>query len=170
MSGGIVYCITNDEINFKIGKTSRSAEERARDIGKSTLDNKYYVKFFISVNDRNVVEKEAHDMLSSYRIRKDREFFNAPLDEIKRVFDLLETKYHNRLEDLEKELCDIIRTLQYFPFMCDSTVYIMYKRRRFELERRIDILVHGSETIPTKMCREFWNNKEICQDPENEVE
>ena len=177
MSGGIVYCITNDEINFKIGKTSKSAEERSKEIGRSSLCEPFRVKFFIRIGDRHKAEKDAHEILKDYRIRKDREFFKAPLDEIKRVFDILEKRYHVKLEDVEEERCQLLSKLakmhkiwkNQFDTLTSSSEYILSKRRLCELEKQIDIFVYGSETTTTKMYREFWNNKEMCQDPENEV-
>jgi hypothetical protein len=171
---GVVYCITSDDINFKIGRTRKTAKERAKEIGESTL-NTFRVLFFIKVNDMQTAEKEAHTILNKYRVRKDREFFNAPLTLIKNIFSQLEEKYpFKELIELEadwfmyhRNIMILQRSFDFIDEMLQSPTYILYKRKKAELDCKIDLIKEGRITNESKLCSDFWNKQSINQDPIN---
>ena len=68
---------------YKIGKTRRSADVRAKELSGATGVPTYLeVLFRWEVGDIDVVEKEVHRRLWRYRVNRRREFFNCPLQTI----------------------------------------------------------------------------------------
>jgi len=79
MSEGFIYILTNRSLKdniVKIGKTSRSPEERAREISSNTgVATPFEVAFKVEVYDCDMIELLVHQELSKYRVNQDREFF-----------------------------------------------------------------------------------------------
>jgi uncharacterized protein YqfB (UPF0267 family) len=163
---GSVYCITNDDINFKIGKTGRSAQERAKEIGESTICEPFRVIFFIKVNDMSTVEKEAHQLLKEYRVRKDREFFKTELSVIKAVFDNLSNKYPcKELVELEDIRFKYHKNRLTLKASLECPEYVLFKRRMSHFDCLIDLAREGKVTSVSKMCYDFWNELPASQEP-----
>jgi hypothetical protein len=80
MARGIIYVLINKSLRgmVKIGKTSRSAEDRASELSSTSLPNPFLVAYDREVSDCEKVEKLIHDRLSQYRVNDDREFFKLP--------------------------------------------------------------------------------------------
>jgi hypothetical protein len=75
---GKIYILSNRENKniLKIGYTNRSVEERVKEINSSTgVLIPYGVRAMWMINSASEVEAEIHQLLSAYRIRTDREFF-----------------------------------------------------------------------------------------------
>lgn len=82
MSSGFIYIMINDYYNglIKIGKTTISAEERAKQLSKgSGVPTPFRVAYQLYVNNCDVTEKKIHDELNDYRVNPNREFFKYPL-------------------------------------------------------------------------------------------
>lgn len=68
---------------YKIGKTQRTAETRARELSAvSGVPSGFETLASWEVGDVDLAEKEVHRRLNSYRINRRREFFKAPLSKI----------------------------------------------------------------------------------------
>lgn len=82
MAAGVIYILvtpTNRRL-LKIGKTTRTAEERAAEISNgSGVPAPYWVVYDDHVHDCHKAEKLIHSRLASYRYRGNREFFDLPL-------------------------------------------------------------------------------------------
>lgn len=74
---GHVYVLTNRAIPgfVKIGRTTRSPEERARELSSTGVPRKWEVHFAIFVPDCAAVERQVHADLKACRDSRDREFF-----------------------------------------------------------------------------------------------
>ena len=59
----------------KIGKTQRTAEERAKELGTTGLVGNFFVVFDIEVIDYSLIEILVHQKLDKFRPVKNREFF-----------------------------------------------------------------------------------------------
>jgi len=80
-NSGYVYVLVNSSINdmVKIGKTTRTSEERAKEISSTTgVPTPFVVAFDCHFNDCSIAEKYIHDILEkkNHRTSKQREFFN----------------------------------------------------------------------------------------------
>lgn len=81
-SPGYVYILTNPSFRsdwIKIGKTSRTVEERMRDLDTTSVPKPFEVFATMKTVKFNEVEHLLHrtiDRLSDFRIRPNREFFN----------------------------------------------------------------------------------------------
>lgn len=67
---------------LKIGRTSRTPDERAQELSKATgVPSPFFVAYESLVSDSNLAEKLIHQELSSqgYRLNPSREFFEVPL-------------------------------------------------------------------------------------------
>lgn len=81
---GVIYILTNSLIPgvLKIGRTSREATERAREISRATgVPTEYEVIYDQVVSDASAAEKELHSLLRIYRVNTQREFFRIPTRE-----------------------------------------------------------------------------------------
>jgi hypothetical protein len=64
----------------KIGKTTRSSEERASELSNTTgIPTKFLVAYETSVSDCDAAERDIHRRLDHFRVNEDREFFRMPL-------------------------------------------------------------------------------------------
>jgi hypothetical protein len=85
MSRGYIYVLINPALqkNFlKIGKTTRTPEERARELSHGTnVPMPYMVAYEHLVADCDAAEARIHNALLPYRASADREFFVLPLHE-----------------------------------------------------------------------------------------
>jgi len=84
---GYIYALINPSLDgmVKIGKTTRSPDERAKEISASTgVPTPFFVAYKIYVNDCDQAEKYMHTLLSSegYRVSDNREFFQVPLEKV----------------------------------------------------------------------------------------
>ncbi len=82
MPPGTIYILTNPALKglLKIGKTTRTAEERAAEISSATgVPTKFLVAYEDFVEDCDLAERRIHTALSQYRYGKDREFFSLKL-------------------------------------------------------------------------------------------
>ncbi len=95
MGKGWIYILINPSFKedaLKIGRTSRSPEERAAELSTSSgVPTKFLIAYKQFVSDCEQVEKLVHKRLNQYRINDDREFFQVCLSEaIKTILDLSE--------------------------------------------------------------------------------
>lgn len=78
---GWVYFLANREMPdvAKIGMTTRSIEERVKEINAATgVLHPFGVRACWRVSDPSKSERIVHEALAEYRIRRDREFFRVP--------------------------------------------------------------------------------------------
>ena len=83
---GLIYIVSNSEQKknlFKIGKTSRSIEERIKELNSATGTlGKFVPHATFLVKDIDEMEKYIHKKLSKIRYQKNREFFEANYTEL----------------------------------------------------------------------------------------
>lgn len=82
MANGQVYILLNAAMPgmLKIGMTSRTPEERAREISQATgVAVPYSVAYAEAVPDCAAAEALIHSRLANYRLHQGREFFHIPL-------------------------------------------------------------------------------------------
>jgi len=79
-AGWIYYLSTREQPSIaKIGRTTRTLEERIREINGATgVLTPYGVRSCWRVSDPEMAERLIHNDLATYRIRADREFFRLP--------------------------------------------------------------------------------------------
>ena len=79
-AGWIYVLSTRDKPELlKVGMTTRSVEERAREINTATgIAVPFGVRRCWRVLDASKAEKLAHNALREFRVRRDREFFQVP--------------------------------------------------------------------------------------------
>ncbi|PAU59207.1 hypothetical protein BZL41_17045 [Pseudomonas sp. PIC25] len=90
---GIIYILRNAayrETVVKIGRTSRTSELRAGELGKATgVPLPFEVLYEEAVSDCKRAESLIHERLSQFRMNKLREFFDVPLkDAVRAVFEM----------------------------------------------------------------------------------
>ena len=86
MSEGWIYVLINPTMQKnlpKIGKTTKSPEERAKELSSSSgMPMEYYVAYDVYVSDCSMAEKLIHKKLERYRFKRNREFFHLPLRQV----------------------------------------------------------------------------------------
>lgn len=95
---GLIYVLLNPCLPkmLKIGKTQRTAEERAKELSHTGLPVEFVVAYEHKVSNCDLVEQLVHKKLKRKRVNKDREFFQMPLKEaIKTIREVI--------KDLEKQ-------------------------------------------------------------------
>lgn len=113
MSSGFIYIMINDSYNglIKIGKTTISAEERAKQLSReSGVPTAFRVAYELYVDDCDAAEKKIHNNLNEYRINPNREFFKYPLY---KAIDLIQMLNSPQIKGEEKyEALDILSELK----------------------------------------------------------
>jgi hypothetical protein len=93
---GFIYILsTREQSQFlKIGVTTRSVEQRVKEINSATgVVIPFGVRAVWPVRNPEQTEKEIHEMLSPYRVRADREFFQIEYQQAcKKILDLIKAK------------------------------------------------------------------------------
>ena len=99
LKGGWIYILSNREYPqlLKIGMTTRPVETRIKEINSATgLAFPYSTKKVIRVTNPQEVEKKLHEVLSEYRVRKDREFFKMEFSDAIYIIDSLIKEFNFR--------------------------------------------------------------------------
>jgi len=76
---------------LKIGRTSRDTRARARELSTTAVPGRYQVAFDVFAEDSETLEHKVHTALEDFRVDRNREFFEYPLDKaIRLLLDLVE--------------------------------------------------------------------------------
>lgn len=79
---GFLYVMINSSMPgiVKIGKTTRAAEDRAKELGSATgVPTPFVLVYDVKVDDCHEAEKKVHALLSHCRVADNREFFRIPV-------------------------------------------------------------------------------------------
>lgn len=83
MSQGWIYILISPAMQrdlLKIGRTTNTSEDRARQLSSSTgVPAEFHVAYDVCVIDCITAEKRIHERLRNYRYVKNKEFFKLPL-------------------------------------------------------------------------------------------
>ncbi len=83
MSKGYIYILINPSLQkdlLKIGKTTRTPDERSMELSSSTgVATSYYVAYEAETDNCDQAEALIHKELAKFRYKEDREFFKIPL-------------------------------------------------------------------------------------------
>lgn len=82
-----VYVLSNPSYPniYKIGKTTRSVEERMNELNNTSVLTPFKLEIEFKTDNCHDLEKYLHKKLDRYRVNKKREFFKCDLDTIKRA-------------------------------------------------------------------------------------
>jgi hypothetical protein len=92
MRAGRIYVLRNEnmkELLVKVGKTIRTAEERAGELTRATgVAGRFHVLLQEEVADVDYAEQLVHERLKAHRLQPNREFFQVPYQlAIRTVFE-----------------------------------------------------------------------------------
>lgn len=94
MSSGTIYILMNPTLKglLKIGKTTKTAEERAAELSRGTgVPRPFYVAYDEWTEDCDKAERIIHNRLNEYRYDDKREFFELAFkDAVKVVIAIIE--------------------------------------------------------------------------------
>jgi hypothetical protein len=104
MDQGYIYALINQSLGglVKVGKTGKSPEERAQELSSATgIPTPFFVAYKIYVNDCSQAEEMIHILLQEKgcRCTDNREFFNAPLNEIIEIMHAVERMLSDKVDD-----------------------------------------------------------------------
>ena len=106
---GYIYCLSNKSYEniYKIGYTNRNPYIRCNELYTTGVLHCFKLEFAKKVY--NVKEKEMyiHEILSQFRVNKDREFFEFPLEKIRKLFCIINGTWFN-INNIIKENKNII--------------------------------------------------------------
>lgn len=114
MNNGFIYVLINESFKglIKIGKTTVSSVERARQLSNSTgVPTPFKVAYEIYSEDCNGLEKEIHLELHDFRVNPNREFFNYPLNKAIELIQRL-SKGQEKTDSERFESIEILHRLQ----------------------------------------------------------
>ncbi len=146
MAAGVIYVLVNPVHKnlLKIGKTARTAEERATEISRGTgVASPFWVAYDDYVNDCDKAEKLIHLRLSNYRHRSNREFFAIPLKEALPVVMSVVSEINAEFETTEESDAK----LQYGEVEPVTNV-VDEVRTESETAKRTDIELQSDELSP----------------------
>lgn len=95
---GWIYILSNRTMPglFKIGYTKNNPEERAKEISRATgVPVPFEVEWAFNCYDSDMLEKEIHRSLDSFRYTSNKEFFEISLNEAKETIRRLGSAYRN---------------------------------------------------------------------------
>lgn len=104
---GYIYILINPSLQglLKIGKTTRSPEERVRELSMATnMPTSFILAYQQNVSDCDTVERMVHEELTDkgYRVADNREFFELPLHEaVSVVFSVASRFKDSEVEDFD---------------------------------------------------------------------
>jgi len=102
---GYIYILVNDSLQpgyLKIGRTTRSPEQRAGEISAGTgVPSAYKVVYQVKVPDCQEAERSIHERLAEYRVSNNHEFFRVDLEKAVSVVDRVSQKMCR--DDLETQ-------------------------------------------------------------------
>lgn len=106
-SPGYVYALINTSMKglIKIGKTTRSSEERAKELSNASgVATPFIVAYEIYVSDCTKAEVYLHTIMEekNYRVTNNREFFNIQLEEL--IHIMIDVKSIFRTDDNNIEI------------------------------------------------------------------
>ncbi|WP_251416999.1 MULTISPECIES: GIY-YIG nuclease family protein [Paenibacillus] len=105
MNNGFIYILINESLKglVKIGKTSISSSERARQLSSSTgVPTPFRVAYEIFSEDCDNIEKTIHLELNDFRVNPNREFFQYPLNKaIEVIQKCAKRRKENEFESFE---------------------------------------------------------------------
>lgn len=109
MSAGLIYILSNPSFKskyYKIGMTTRTAEDRAWEIytGATGVPEPFYVEYTVFAADCENAEKRIHKVLEKYRINEGREFFRIGLAEAIHASKTIVSKVNNEIKLSGKEV------------------------------------------------------------------
>lgn len=79
---GYIYVFLNSSFKedlLKIGHTSRYPGDRLSELSNTSVPEEFVIGYVERVLNPEFVEQEAHEVLSIYRVKGNREFFKLPL-------------------------------------------------------------------------------------------
>ena len=145
---GYVYAMSNKSMPgiLKIGMTDRSIEERLKEANGTFTLIPFVVEMSKYVSKCKEKEKCIHQILQSKRVNPKKEFFQVTLEEIKPIFDLMdsveiiETKENSEIIEINTKLQEF-EVEPYFDILSD-----------------IDIINYGNNEISIhQKLKIFWN-------------
>ncbi|WP_299156981.1 GIY-YIG nuclease family protein [uncultured Christiangramia sp.] len=95
---GNIYVMRNPSLDqnvFKIGLTTKTPEERAKQLSKTSIPDRFYVMSDWHTKNCAKAEKEIHDRLKYYRVDERREFFELEMKEITKTVNEIVDKINN---------------------------------------------------------------------------
>lgn len=95
---GWIYVLSNKTMPglFKIGHTKHNVDDRAKEVSRATgVPIPFEVEWAFNCYDSEVLEKEIHRALDSYRYSSNREFFEISLKEAKETISRLGEAYRS---------------------------------------------------------------------------
>ncbi|WP_049828193.1 GIY-YIG nuclease family protein [Paenibacillus polymyxa] len=111
MSNGYVYILINESFKglIKIGKTSLSSSERAKQLSSNTgIPTPFKVAYEVFSTDCDRLEKAVHNELNDFRVNANREFFSFPLH---KAIELIQKFSESRVEYDEFDSFEAIEIL-----------------------------------------------------------
>ncbi|WP_245910923.1 GIY-YIG nuclease family protein [Nonlabens arenilitoris] len=97
-NAGFIYVMRNATFEkdiYKIGLTTKKTEERAKQLSKTSVPDKFAVMREWAVKDCKIAEKEIHEILDSYRVDPRREFFRLDMKIANDTIDKVIGKINN---------------------------------------------------------------------------
>lgn len=95
---GKIYIMRNANLDknvYKIGLTTKTTDERARQLSKTSIPGKFSVMREWNVKDCVLAEKIIHKLLEKYRIDQKREFFQIDMRLANEIIDLVVDKINS---------------------------------------------------------------------------
>ena len=105
-NAGYIYVMRNPYLpsnTYKIGLTTKTTSERAKQLSKTSVPDKFKVMREWNVADCYQAEKEIHLILDKYRIDPRREFFELDMKEINIVIEKVIKKINDEFLSKEKK-------------------------------------------------------------------
>ena len=162
---GLIYIVSNSEQKknlFKIGKTSRTIEERIKELNSATGTlGRFKPHATFLVEDIDNIEKKLHNKLSDLRYQKNREFFESNYTELLiKVENIIKNDCLRKIilskpdpkiiEKMKKNKVKIEKEFFNFDLEVEKTLEEKIKKRRSENENTQKIINENN-----KLTKEF---------------
>jgi hypothetical protein len=159
MPEGYVYILLNRAFqndHYKIGMTTKTPEERAREISNATgVPRGFEVLYEQRVVDCQQAERLLHQRLHQYRSASNREFFQIPLKAAIKALENVADEI-GRVESAEEPISNAIAEVSPAPPLGDINVGASRQPRKGGNRKSIATLTRGSDSRPAQTGTAWW--------------
>ncbi len=149
MKYGLVYILSNPSFKdeyYKIGMTTRGAEDRAWEIfvGATGVPEPFEVEYTIFSKDCSADEQAAHTSLSEYRVNKNREFFKIDLNRAISTIEAIVKETNRSSLGAEPKNVSMPDTVNIYEFDPESSTVAAHKKKKYKSSRKILLELDGT--------------------------
>lgn len=155
---GYLYCLENEGFGSrrKVGYTTKNVKDRMNELFSATgVAYPFTCVLAKRVQNPSSAEKFVHHLLNEYRVYKNKEFFDADIEIIKKAMDQVHGNY------IDVEEFNSIKNDKTQNSKEESIQLLTCQRCGYETSRKYDLKKHLNRTVPCKAILQDIEREEL---------